>query len=139
MLGRAVPGEASNAVDTRGLNGLDSGPPQLGSAHPHSDGHASLAVLSGWVRSGAFQPLCREGHASRQALGTIINNLVCDGSHHARVAHRPAAAGERMKNLRSLRLQVAVAREYRGGSTGPYYPSGQSAAHLGASGDEQPV
>jgi hypothetical protein len=36
-------------------------------------------VLSGWVRSGAFQPLCRGGHASWQALGKIINNLVCGG------------------------------------------------------------
>jgi hypothetical protein len=30
---------------------------------------AALAVLSGWVRTGAFPLLCREGHASWQALG----------------------------------------------------------------------
>lgn len=75
---------------------------------PRPGRHASLAVLSGWGRPGAFQPLCQGGHASRQALGKIINNLVCGGSHPARVAHSPAAVGERMKHLWSLRLQVAV-------------------------------
>jgi hypothetical protein len=41
------------------------------------------------------------------ALGTISHTLVCGGSHPARVAHHPAAAGERMKKLWSLSLQVA--------------------------------
>jgi hypothetical protein len=102
---------------------------------PRPGRHASLAVLSGWGRPGAFQPVCQGGHASRQALGTINNNLVCGGSHPARVAHSPTAAGSRMKHLWSLRLQVAVPGGCRGGPTGPYCPSGQSAARLGASGD----
>jgi hypothetical protein len=71
-----------------------STPVHRGSVSPPRPGqHASLAGLSGWVRSGAFQPLCRGGHASWQALGRIIDNLVCGGSQPARVAHSPAAVG----------------------------------------------
>ena len=76
---------------------------------------------------------------SRVALGKISNNLVCGGSHPARLVYSPAAIGEQMKKLWSLHHQVAVAGKCRSGPTGPYCPSGQSAAHLGASGDEQPV